>query len=151
MTESHALERPAGAVRFAPLWLLVVPVAWFAYVLAFDPTDKTMDPTGVCPWHALFGIDGPTCGFTRMTWYLLHGDLLNSARMHLAALVLVPVGVYAYLWWAAGWLFGRRLPMFRVAKRAAIGYAVAFLLYSVVLRNLPWPPFDWFYVPELVG
>jgi hypothetical protein len=39
-----------------------------------------------------------------MTRYLLHGDLLDAARMHLAALLIVPVGVYGYLWRACGWL-----------------------------------------------
>ncbi len=29
-------------------------------------------------------------------------------------------------------------------------YGLAFLLlYAVVLRNLPWAPFSWFYVPNL--
>jgi hypothetical protein len=131
------------------LLVLPLPIAWIVYVLAFNPTDTVIDPTGLCTWHLLFGVDGPTCGITRMTWYLLHGDIINAARMHLAALVLVPLGAYAYLWWAAGWLFGRRMPMVRVTKRAAIIAAVAFLVYAVVLRNLPWPPFEWFYVPEL--
>ena len=149
MDASLALERPAGKARLAPLLALPLPAAWMAYVLAFDPTDTIRDPTGPCPWHLLFGIDGPTCGITRMTWYLLHGDIISAARMHLAALVLVPLGAYAYLWWGAGWLFGRQLPMVRVTKRAAIIAAVVFLVYAVVLRNLPWPPFEWFYVPEL--
>lgn len=149
MDTSLALERPAGKARLAPLLALPLPAAWMAYVLTFNPTDTIMDPTGPCPWHMLFGIDGPTCGITRMTWYLLHGDIINAARMHLAALVLVPLGAYAYLWWAAGWLFGLHLPMVRVSKRAAIVAAVVFLVYAVVLRNLPWPPFEWFYVPEL--
>jgi hypothetical protein len=148
MDTSLALERPVGKARLAPLLVLPLPIAWFAYVLAFNPTDTIMDPTGPCTWHLLFGVDGPTCGITRMTWYLLHGDIVNAARMHLAALVLVPMGAYAYLWWAAGWLFGRRLPMVRITKRAGIIAAVAFLVYAVVLRNLPWPPFEWFYVPE---
>ena len=39
--------------------------------------------------------------------------------------------------------------MVRVTKRLAIGYAIAFIVYSVLLRNLPWPPFTWFYVPDL--
>jgi len=151
MTAPLVLERPPGWVRYTPLWLLPVAAGWFTYVLTFNPTDDVMDPTGPCPWHMLFGIDGPTCGITRMTWYLLHGDLVDAARMHLAALVLVLVGVYAYLWWVAGWVFGRRLPMLRVTKPVAIGAVVAFLLYSVVLRNLPWPPFDWFYVPDLAA
>ena len=149
MTAPYVLERPPGWVRYTPLWLLPLPAAAIAYVLAFDPTDQIADPTGPCTWHALFGIDGPSCGLTRMTWYLLHGDLIDAARMHLAALLVVPVGAYAYFWWVAGWVLGRRLPMFRVTKGLAIGYVVFFVVYSVVLRNLPWAPFDWFYVPDL--
>jgi len=149
MTALLVLERPPGWVRYTPLWLLPPAAAWFTYVLAFNPTDNIRDLTGPCPWHMLFGIDGPTCGITRMTWYLLHGDLIDAARMHLAALLLVPVGAYAYLWWVAGWVFGWRLPMVRITKPVVIGAVVVFLLYSVVLRNLPWPPFDWFYVADL--
>jgi hypothetical protein len=145
------LQRPPGWVRFTPLWLLPVPAAWFAYVLAFNPTDRIADPTGPCLWHMLFGIDGPTCGITRMTWYLLHGDLIDAARMHLAALIVVPFAAYGYLWWTAGWVLGKRLPMLRVTRGRAIGFAVAFLVYSVVLRNLPWTPFTWFYVPDLTA
>ena len=143
------VQRPPGWVRYTPLWWLALPATWAAYVLAYNPTDRIADPTGPCPWHTLFGIDGPSCGITRMTWYLLHGNLLDAARMHLAALLLVPVGVYGYLWWVAGWVFGRHLPMVRVTKWLGIGYAAFFLLYAVVLRNLPWPPFQWFYVPDL--
>ncbi|MEH1127130.1 DUF2752 domain-containing protein [Micromonospora sp. CPCC 206061] len=61
------------------------------------------DPAGRCLFHAVFGIAGPTCGITRTTWYLLHGNVVDAARMHLAALLL---------------------------------------------RNLPWEPFTWFFVPE---
>ncbi len=149
MTAPLTLTRPPGWARYTPMWLLPVPAAWFAYVLAYDPTDRIGDPTGPCLWHMAFGIDGPSCGITRMTWYLLHGDLLDAGRMHLAALLAVPVGAYAWVWWVAGWVVGRRLPMFRVTRRLAIGYAIVFLVYSVVLRNLPWPPFTWFYVPDL--
>jgi Protein of unknown function (DUF2752) len=149
MSTPLMLERPTGWVRYTPLLLLPLPIMWFAYVLAYNPTDRLPDLTGPCLWHALFHIDGPTCGFTRMTWYLLHGDLLDAARMHLAALLLVPVGAYAYLWWVVGWLFGWRLPMIRIRKSAVIVALVAFLLYTMVLRNLPWPPFSWFYVPNV--
>ena len=37
--------------------------AWF--VLRFNPTDRTVDPTGPCLWHAVTGINGPGCGGTR--------------------------------------------------------------------------------------
>ncbi len=141
--------RPRGLARFAPLLALPIPAGWFAYTLAFNPTDRVGDPTGPCLWHALFGIDGPTCGLTRLTWYLLHGDLVDAARMHLAAFLLVPIGAYAWLWWAAGWILGRALPMPRITKAWVIGYAAFFLVYAVVLRNLPWEPFTWFYIPNL--
>jgi hypothetical protein len=92
-----------GLVITTFLLVLPLPIAWIVYVLAFNPTDTVIDPTGLCTWHLLFGVDGPTCGITRMTWYLLHGDIINAARMHLAALVLVPLGAYAYLWPPAGY------------------------------------------------
>ncbi|GAA2585640.1 hypothetical protein GCM10010399_14550 [Dactylosporangium fulvum] len=149
MNTAPTLRRRSGWVRYIPLWLLTLPAGWFAYVLAYNPTDRVADPTGPCLWHAVFGIDGPTCGITRMTWYLLHGDLIDAARMHLAALLLVPIGAYAYLWWAGGWILGVQLPMLRISTKLAIGYAAFFLLYATVLRNLPWSPFTWFYVPNL--
>jgi hypothetical protein len=148
---STELRQRTGWSRFAPLWWLALPAAWFGYVLAYDPTDGRADPTGPCTWHMLFGIDGPTCGFTRMTWYLLHGNVVEAARMHLAALLLVPFAAYAYVWWTAGWTFGRRLPMLRVTRWHAAGYATFFIVYTVVLRNLPWPPLHWFYVPDLTS
>lgn len=149
MTTSLTAHRPPGWARYTPLGLLPVAAAWFGYVLTFNPTDTRADPTGPCPWHRAFGIDGPTCGITRMTWYLLHGDLLDAARMHLAALLLVPVGVYGYLWWAGGWILGTKLPTVRIAKPWVVGYVAFFLVYAIVVRNLPWPPFTWFYVPDL--
>jgi hypothetical protein len=149
MTAPVLVPRRSLWSRLTPLWLLPLPAAWFAYVLAFDPTDRVADPTGPCVWHAAFGIDGPSCGITRMTWYLLHGDLVDAARMHLAALVAVPLAAYAWAWWVAAWVFGRRLPVLRVTRGRVIGYVVFFVAYSTVLRNLPWAPFEWFYVPDI--
>lgn len=150
-TTPTTVTRPSGWQRYLPLWLLVLPAVWFGYVLAYDPTDRVADPTGPCLWHTLFGIDGPTCGITRMTWYLLHADLLNAARMHAAALLAVPLLAYGWLWWMAGWVFGTRLPMPRITRRVAIGALAVFILYAAVLRNLPWPPFTWFYVADLTA
>jgi hypothetical protein len=123
-----------------------VAATW--YVLTYDPTDRTPDPTGPCTWHALFGIDGPGCGGTRMAWYLLHGDLVQAARNHLAALIFLPVAAYALIAWTAA-AFGRALPAPRIPRWAWWAYGAFFLLYTVLLRNLPWPPFSWFYVPNL--
>jgi len=142
-------RRRAWLRRLAPLTVLPPVGAVIAYILAFNPTDRVADPTGPCPWHALFGIDGPGCGGTRMVWYLLHGDLVEAARHHLAALIAVPFLVYAFVVWTANWTFGARLPAFRPSGRLVVAYLVAFAVYSMVLRNLPWPPFSWFYVENL--
>ena len=135
--------------RLAPLSVIPVVGAAIGYVLAFNPTDRVPDPSGPCVWHMLFGVDGPGCGGTRMVWYLLHGDLLQAARHHLVAFVAVPFVAYAFLAWLANWTFGIKVPQFRPSVRLVVGYFIVFVLYSVVLRNLPWHPFDWFYVDDL--
>ena len=65
------------------------------------------------------------------------------------ALVAVPFAAYAFIAWLANWTFGIRLPQPRPSVKLIIVYLVAFGLYSMVLRNLPWAPFHWFYVDNL--
>ncbi len=80
---------------------------------------------------------------------LIHGNLVEAARHHLNALLTVPFLLYALVVWTARSVFGLVLPMYRPGWKFYTAYAVVFLTYSVVLRNLPWAPFDWFYVPYL--
>ena len=131
----------------AGVWATLAVAA--GYVLAFNPTDRVADPSGPCLWHALLGINGPTCGGTRMFWYLLHGDVVRAARHHLVALIAVPFALYAMLAWTANVWFGRSWPLPRFTRGVYLGYAAAWLLYAVVLRNLAWPPFVWFDIPNL--
>jgi Protein of unknown function (DUF2752) len=142
-------RRAALGVRAAVAGMWVTLAAAIAYVLTFDPTDRAADPTGPCTWHALFGINGPTCGGTRMVWYLLHGDLVQAARHHLVALIGVPFALYALAAWTARTWWGRSWPLPRLSRWIYLGYAAAWLVYAVVLRNLPWPPFTWFDIPNL--
>ena len=121
------------------------------FVLRFNPTDRVADPTGTCTWHALFGINGPGCGGTRMFWYLLHGDVIEAARHHLVALVGVPFALYALAQWGLSSWFGLRLPPLRLPVWGYIAYGVIWMLYAVVLRNLPWAPFTWFDIPQLTN
>lgn len=141
--------RPSVLRRLEPLIVLPPVALAVAYVLAFNPTDRAPDPTGPCLWHLLTGINGPGCGGTRMVWYLLHGNLVQAARHHLVALIAVPFLAYAYVQWLGSRTFGVRLPAFRPSTRLITAYLVAFVLYSVVLRNLPWPPFHWFDIDNL--
>jgi hypothetical protein len=146
---------PAGArwrrlTRAGAPWAVwAVLAAAVGYVLGYDPTDHTPDPTGPCLWHALFGIDGPGCGGTRMLWYLLHGDLVQAARHHLPALIALPLALYALLAWTTAATVARRPPVPRLPRSAWPAYAAFFLIHTTVLRNLPWEPFTWFYVPNL--
>jgi len=119
------------------------------YVLAFNPADRIADPTGPCTWHALTGINGPTCGGTRMYWYLLHGNLVEAARNHLVALIGAPFALYALVAWTGRVWFGWHLPPLRLSRWVYITYAALWLLYAVVLRNLPGQPFAWFDIPNL--
>nr|WP_227457514.1 DUF2752 domain-containing protein [Micromonospora purpureochromogenes] len=107
------------------------------------------DPTGPYLWHLATGINGPTCGGTRMFYYLLHGNLVEAARHHLAALVAVPFLLYAFIQWSGRVWFGVALPALRFSRWVYVGYTVAWLVYAVVLRNLPWAPFSWFDIPNL--
>jgi Protein of unknown function (DUF2752) len=129
------------------VWAILITAV--TYVLAFNPTDRAADPTGPCTWHALFGINGPTCGGTRMVWYLLHGDLVQAARHHLVAFVGAPVALYALAAWTAQVFLLQRWPVPRLSRWVWISYAVVWLVYAVILRNLPWAPFTWFNIPNL--
>lgn len=140
---------PGGWLRLTPLaaWGLLALAT--TYVLAFNPTDRIADPSGPCLWHSTFGIDGPTCGGTRMYWHLIHADLIQAGRHHLAALVGLLYGCYALSIWTMASLLVRPVKIWAPSRRAIIWYLVAFMVYAVVLRNLPWAPFTWLYVPNL--
>ena len=150
MAEAPLRIKSAGQ-RWASLGVLGFMSAAAAFVLRFNPTDRVVDPTGACLWHAATGINGPTCGGTRMFYYLLQGDVVQAARHHLVALIGVPFAVYAFVAWSTRVWFGWSLPPLRLGRWVYVGYAAAWLLYAVVLRNLPWAPFSWFDIPNLTG
>ena len=137
-------NRPGGAPRFAPLVVWTALAAAITYVLAGNPADRRPDLLGACGWYAMFGTNGPFCGGTRMVWYLLHGDLVDAARMNLPALVGAPVALYLLIAWTSGQVFGRRLPTPRLKWWVWVAYAAVFVVFNAVLRNLP--GFEWFHV-----
>jgi hypothetical protein len=145
------IERIDGWGRSTPLAVWGFLAAASVWVLRFNPTDRLVDPTGPCLWHALTGINGPTCGGTRMFYYLIHGNLLGAAQMHLPALIGILYGLYVLVAWTSSWLFGKKLPVWKPGRRAVIGYLAFFLIWSVVLRNLTIEPFAWFNIPNLDG
>ena len=143
-------ERIAMAAWSKPSWLAPLAIlgcigAAGTYVLSNDPTDAGLDPLGPCAFKMLTGLDCPGCGGTRMVWYLLHGDIFQAARHHIVALIAIPILAYAYVAFAARRLFNVTLPTKRIPLVGILGFLLFWVVFAV-LRNLPWAPFDWFYV-----
>jgi hypothetical protein len=115
------------------------------YVLWSNPTDGGASDIPGCLVRLTTGFDCPGCGGTRAAWYLMHGDLAGAAQHHILFVFAVPFLVYAYIAWAAGAIFHRRIPQLRLSFRT-IGIALAVWAVFTVLRNLPFEPFSWFYV-----
>ena len=115
------------------------------YVLWANPTDGGAGDLPGCLVRLTTGFDCPGCGGTRAAWYLMHGDIAAAAQHHMLFVFAVPFLIYAYVAWAAGAIFNKRLPQLRLSFRT-IGVALAVWAVFSVLRNLPFEPFSWFYV-----
>ncbi|MEV4622897.1 DUF2752 domain-containing protein [Asanoa sp. NPDC049573] len=137
------LERVPGWL--APLAVLGCIGGAVGYTLITNPTDSAPDAPPTCILKLTTGLDCPGCGGTRAAWYLLHGDVAAAARHHLVFVFAVPFVVYLYIAWAAKRSFGWKLPQLRIPPVALAIFMGAWLAFSV-LRNLPWAPFNWFYV-----
>lgn len=129
----------------APLAVLTCVAGLGGLFLATDPTDGRPDAFSGCAVKALTGFDCPGCGGTRALWYLAHGNLPEAARHHLIAVFAAPFLIYLYLAWAGQRIFRWRLPELRITPRM-VGYFLGAWGVFMVLRNLPWEPFTYFYV-----
>lgn len=128
----------------APLSILACFGGAAAFVLAREPVDGAADTT-TCLVKLTTGFDCPGCGGTRAFFFLVQGDLPAAARHHLVFVFAVPFLVYAYVAWAGNRVFRWRLPQLRPSPLMVGMFLTAFGAF-MVLRNLPWPPFTWFYV-----
>ena len=68
-------------------------------------------PTPLCPLHALIGFPCPTCGSTRATATLTHGDLVGALGWN-PLMTLVMIGAALYVLYAAVVVIGK-LPRLR--------------------------------------
>jgi len=129
----------------APLAVLFCFAGGVAYTLLTHPTASDASSSPNCIIKLTTGFDCPGCGGTRAFYYLMHGNVLAAARSHLILVFAAPYLVYLYVVWAAGEVFGRKLPALRLSPRGISIFLGAWLAFSV-LRNLPWAPFTWLYV-----
>lgn len=129
----------------APLAVLFCFAGGMAYTLLTHPTATDAASTPNCLIKLTTGFDCPGCGGTRAFWYLMHGNLPAAARNHLLVVFAAPYLLYMYVAWAAGKIFGWRLPVLRATPRTITVFLSVWLVFSIA-RNLPWAPFTWFYV-----
>jgi hypothetical protein len=102
---------------------------------AFDPTQVAIFPP--CLFHQLTGLDCPGCGAQRALHQLLHGDLLAALRLNAMFVVSLPLAA----WFGLRWLLRGEPP--RLVTKWFWFYLAAWILFGV-LRNLPFPIFQWF-------
>ncbi|THV31345.1 DUF2752 domain-containing protein [Glycomyces paridis] len=130
----------------APVGILVCVAGAAAGVVATDPTDNTGPST--CLFKLTTGFDCPGCGGTRAFYYLATLNLPEAARHHLMAVFAAPFLVWMFVAWALPRLVARRtwrLPVFHLTPGALTGFLIVWAAFTVA-RNLPWPPFTFFYV-----
>lgn len=136
-----------GARTSARLRAMLAPAAVAGAALGCCVVVAFTDPTtpgGVlppCPTRALLGVVCPGCGSLRMIYSLLHGDIGAAVHYNAVAVLVLPLLLMAFLTWTAqrwtgrpirGWQRWRWAPM--VAGIVLGGW--------LLVRNLPFPPFD---------
>ncbi|OBL00459.1 hypothetical protein A5646_20915 [Mycobacterium sp. 1245499.0] len=98
------------------------------YVALADPhSPSSIYPP--CPFRMLTGWNCPFCGGLRMTYDLLHGDLLAAVHDNVFLLVGIPL--------LAMWALVRRARGRALPSRAALLAVVAATIAWAALRNLP--------------
>ena len=132
---------PSTAKRIVAI-ALPVSVALAALVVRLLPGIPSGFPI-LCPLYATTGLYCATCGATRSTFALLHGDLASAFDFNPLFVVLLPLFAYLAL---AGYLrllpVRLRLPLPHAWLRVLAVSTIPLIVYSV-LRNLPWPAFSW--------
>lgn len=94
---------------------------------------------GLCPSHALLGIDCPGCGGLRAVNDLTHLRLLDAASSNLLLVSLMPVAVFLLGRWALrSWTGTQHGPGFlqRHSARLLPALAITAVVFGVV-RNTP--------------
>jgi len=112
------------------LTLILLGVAALAMVFHWvNPAESALIPP--CPFKYVTGLNCPGCGSTRALFHLFHGEILDALAMNPLMVFSLP-----FLFWM---LFDP--PWTRKAWITWLIFSI-FLCYSI-LRNLPFPPFEY--------
>lgn len=124
------------------LALFGVAFAWWFY--GHPPTTGTWYPP--CLFHSLTGLNCPGCGATRAVYALLHGRIGEALHQNALAVIALPFLGFATLKELWRWSENLPPPTSQVPDRWAVRFTLLLapaVIVFAILRNLPWPPFDW--------
>jgi hypothetical protein len=138
----------AARVDDRPRWRRLAPIAAVGvvglvaagYVALVDPNEGGHYPA--CPTQALFGVDCPGCGGIRSAHALLRGDVAAAADHNIAALVLIPIALVAFVVWArtawSGVTPEQTWQTFRRRSRLMLIGVIALVVFGVVRNFVPY-------------
>ena len=106
--------------------------------LVWDPPDDRR--ASICLLRRTTGLSCPTCGMTRATARLVHGEVRAAAALHPLAAPFWAQVLAGWVWW--GWRMGRghRLELGRGFGLLVAGNAAVFFglwLYRLLSGTLP--------------
>ena len=113
-------------------------VALLAYLFLFRPGAAGFYPQ--CGFYLLTGLHCPGCGTLRCIHHLVHGELGAAVRCNLLAVAFIPAFLAS---WTCDRVLGR--PLFTMQFFGSPRFLIwlpALLLGYMLLRNLPWVPFN---------
>lgn len=132
-TARHGLRRRLTHPAAAPIGLLLAGLAGCAYLWGTNPHESgSLLPR--CPFNWLTGLDCPACGGTRMTYDLLHVDLVAAWHDNAALLLVTPLVAVLVARWLVEGLRGRRY-RFRLGARGTTSVLLLAAVWGVT-RNL---------------
>jgi hypothetical protein len=94
----------------------------------------------ICPLRAIFGLDCPGCGGTRMFYCLLHLNFSGAVHYNAVALAAMPLFAWAFVAWIVGRWRGRPVRTFLNWRWTPWIIGIVMAAWTVI-RNLPFAPF----------
>jgi hypothetical protein len=139
----RAVPAPSPSRKVAAILLPILAVAGYLYFRL--STVVPFEGISLCILRNLTGFYCATCGATRATFELIHGNLAGAFALNPLFLIMIPFTAYFLL---AGYLrllpisFQLPLPGLR-GGLILVAILIAVLILFTVVRNLPWPAFSW--------
>lgn len=126
------------AFKVATLTGFIVSAAIILYY--FNPAGSQLYPSS--PFRTLTGLYCPGCGSLRAVHQLLHGHLFAALDLNPLMVLTTPYLIYSFISYTSPVILGQQISQIYV-KPAWIWLFLKVVLVYWVLRNIPFPPFNW--------